>query len=39
LRQYVHITLPYEFLSFHVEPRDFLDATPKNIYATTPPSS
>ena len=32
------ITLPYEFLSFHMEPRDFLDATPTNIYATTPPS-
>lgn len=30
--------LPYEFLSFHMEPRDFLDATPKNLYATTPPS-
>jgi copper amine oxidase-like protein len=32
------ITLPYEFLSFHMEPRDFLDGTPTNIYATTPPS-
>jgi primary-amine oxidase len=32
------ITLPYEFMGFHVEPRDFLDATPKNLYATTPPS-
>jgi copper amine oxidase-like protein len=32
------ITLPYEFLSFHIEPRDFLDATPTTLYATTPPS-
>lgn len=32
------ITLPYEFLSFHIEPRDFLDGTPKNLYPTTPPS-
>jgi Cu2+-containing amine oxidase len=32
------ITLPYEFVSFHIEPRDFLDATPTNLYATTPPS-
>ena len=32
------ITLPYEFVSLHVEPRDFLDGTPKNLYATTPPS-
>jgi primary-amine oxidase len=32
------ITLPYEFLSCHVEPRDFLDGTPTNLYATTPPS-
>jgi Copper amine oxidase, enzyme domain len=32
------ITLPYEFLTFHVEPRDFLDATPTNLYPTTPPS-
>jgi Cu2+-containing amine oxidase len=32
------ITLPYEFLGFHVEPRDFLDGTPKNLYATNPPS-
>jgi primary-amine oxidase len=32
------ITLPYEFLSFHMEPRDFLDATPTNLYATNPPS-
>ena len=30
--------LPYEFLSFHVEPRDFLDGTPTVLYATTPPS-
>jgi hypothetical protein len=32
------ITLPYEFLSFHVEPRDFLDGTPTGLYPTTPPS-
>jgi len=32
------ITLPYEFLSFELEPRDFLDATPTNLYPTTPPS-
>jgi hypothetical protein len=32
------ITLPYEFVSLHVEPRDFLNGTPKNLYATTPPS-
>jgi primary-amine oxidase len=32
------LTLPYEFMSFHMEPRDFLDATPTNLYATTPPS-
>jgi primary-amine oxidase len=30
--------LPYEYLSFHIEPRDFLDATPKNLYTTNPPS-
>lgn len=30
--------LPYEFLGFHVEPRDFLDDTPTNLYATTPAS-
>jgi primary-amine oxidase len=30
--------LPYEFLSFRIEPRDFIDATPKNLYTTTPPS-
>ena len=30
--------LPYEFLSFHIEPRDFIDATPTNLYTTTPPS-
>jgi len=30
--------LPYEFLGFHLEPRDFLDDTPKNLYATVPPS-
>jgi Cu2+-containing amine oxidase len=32
------ITLPYEFLELHVEPRDFLDGTPKNLYATIPSS-
>jgi primary-amine oxidase len=32
------ITLPYEFITFHVEPRDFLNGTPTGIYATTPPS-
>jgi Cu2+-containing amine oxidase len=30
--------LPYEFLGFHLEPRDFLDGTPTNLYATQPPS-
>jgi hypothetical protein len=30
--------LPYEFVSFRIESRDFMDATPKNLYATTPPS-
>jgi primary-amine oxidase len=32
------ITLPYEFLSFELEPRDFLDATPTNLYPTIPAS-
>ena len=32
------ITLPYEFMHLHIEPRDFLDSTPTGIYATTPPS-
>jgi primary-amine oxidase len=32
------ITLPYEFLGFHIEPRDFLDSTPTKLYDTTPPS-
>src|SRR6266540_706217 len=32
------ITLPYEFLSCHIEPRDFLDGTPTRLYPTTPPS-
>jgi primary-amine oxidase len=32
------VTLPYEFVSFHAEPRDFLDATPKNLYSTSPSS-
>jgi len=30
--------VPYEFLEFHLEPRDFLDETPKNLYPTTPSS-
>jgi hypothetical protein len=30
--------VPYEFLSFHVEPRDFLDGTPTGLYSATPPS-
>jgi hypothetical protein len=30
--------LPYEFLSFRIEPRDFIDSTPTNLYTTTPPS-
>ncbi len=30
--------LPYEFIGFRIEPRDFLDDTPKNLYPTTPPS-
>lgn len=30
--------VPYEFLGFRVEPRDFVDATIKNLYPTTPPS-
>jgi primary-amine oxidase len=30
--------LPYEFVGFHFEPRDFLDGTPTNLYATQPPS-
>jgi primary-amine oxidase len=32
------LTLPYEFLTAHFEPRDFLDATPRKLYPTTPPS-
>jgi Copper amine oxidase, enzyme domain len=32
------ITLPYEFLAFHVEPRDFLNGTPTSLYPTNPPS-
>jgi Copper amine oxidase, enzyme domain len=32
------ITLPYEFMHLHIEPRDFLDGTPTGIYATNPPS-
>jgi hypothetical protein len=30
--------VPYEHLGFHIQPRDFLDATPKNLYPTSPPS-
>jgi len=30
--------LPYHFIGFHMEPRDFLDDTPRNLYPTTPPS-
>ena len=30
--------LPYHFLGFHLEPRDFLDDTPLSLYPTTPPS-
>jgi hypothetical protein len=30
--------LPYHFLEFHMEPRDFLDDTPTNLYPTVPPS-
>jgi hypothetical protein len=30
--------LPYHFVSFHLEPRDFLDDTPKGLYSTLPPS-
>jgi hypothetical protein len=32
------ITLPYEFKHVHVEPRDFLNGTPTNLYPTAPPS-
>lgn len=32
------ITLPYEFLGFHIEPRDFLDGTPTKLYPTFPAS-
>lgn len=32
------ITLPYELMSFHVEPRDFLDGTPTKLYPTSPTS-
>lgn len=32
------IVVPYEFHSFHIQPRDFLDATPTNLYPTTPTS-
>jgi hypothetical protein len=34
----VHRHSNYEFLGLHVAPRDFVDATIKNRYATTPPS-
>lgn len=30
--------LPYSFIGLHIEPRDFLDNTPINLYPTTPPS-
>lgn len=30
--------LPYEFIGFRIEPRDFLDHTPKGLYTTTPTS-
>jgi primary-amine oxidase len=30
--------VPYEFLGFHIEPRDFLTDTPVNLYPTNPPS-
>lgn len=30
--------LPYHFVGFHLEPRDFLDDTPSGIYSTKPPS-
>ena len=30
--------LPYEFIGFRVEPRDFLDHTPTGLYSTTPGS-
>jgi primary-amine oxidase len=32
------IVVPYEFLSFHMAPRDFVDGTITNLYPTTPPS-
>jgi primary-amine oxidase len=30
--------VPYEFIGFHMQPRDFLTDTPTNLYPTTPPS-
>lgn len=30
--------VPYEFLEFHIEARDVFDATPRQLYTTTPPS-
>jgi len=30
------IVVPYEFLSFDIEPRDFVDGTIQNLYSTTP---
>jgi primary-amine oxidase len=30
--------LPYEFVGFRIEPRDFLDHTPTGLYTTTPAS-
>jgi len=32
------IVVPYELLSFHMAPRDFVDGTITNLYPTTPPS-
>jgi hypothetical protein len=32
------IVVPYEFLSFHLAPRDWVDGTITNLYQTTPPS-
>jgi hypothetical protein len=30
--------VPYHFVGFHLQPRDFLDATPTNLYSTSPAS-
>jgi hypothetical protein len=32
------ITVPYKFIGFEMEPRDFLDGTPLDLYPTNPPS-